>query len=166
VGDLGPTTDGVYVATGFGGWGMTNGTAAGRMLAAFARGETPKWAEAFDPERFDPEASAEDFVSENANVGKEFTRDWAETMLGGKDADVAPGEGEVVRRDGKPLAAARDEEGDLHVRSAVCTHLDCIVRWNDAEGSWDCPCHGSRFSVDGEVLEGPAVEDLPKRGEE
>ncbi|WP_276300928.1 FAD-dependent oxidoreductase [Halorussus lipolyticus] len=165
VGELGPTTEGVYVATGFGGWGMTNGTAAGRMLAEFARGEDPRWADAFDPTRIDPEAGGKNLVTENLNVGKEFTKDWAEALLGGKDADIAPGEGQVVRRGGKPLAAARDDEGDLHVSSAVCPHLDCIVHWNDGEQSWDCPCHGSRFSIDGEVLEGPAVEDLPKRGE-
>ncbi|NHN58119.1 MULTISPECIES: FAD-dependent oxidoreductase [Halorussus] len=165
VGDLGPTTDGVYVATGFGGWGMTNGTAAGRMLASYARGTTPKWADAFNPQRIDLDAAGEDLLSENLDVGKEFTRDWAKAPFRGEDPQVAPGEGEVVRRGGKQWAVARDEDGELHVTSAVCTHLDCIVHWNDAEQSWDCPCHGSRFSVDGEVLDGPAVADLPKRGE-
>ncbi|MFC7080901.1 FAD-dependent oxidoreductase [Halorussus caseinilyticus] len=165
VGELGPTTDGVYVATGFGGWGMTNGTAAGKMLAAFARGTTPRWADAFDPTRIDLEASGRVLLSENVNVGKEFTGDWAKSPFRGADPEVAPGEGEVVRRGGKQLAVARDEAGELHVTSAVCTHLNCIVHWNDAEGSWDCPCHGSRFSIDGKVLDGPAVEDLPERGE-
>ena len=166
VGDLGPTTDGVYAATGFGGWGMTNGTAAGRMLAAFARGETPKWADAFDPQRIDLDAAGKDLLSENLDVGKEFTRDWAKAPFRGNDPEVAPGEGEVIRRGEKQWAVARDESGELHVVSAVCTHMDCIVHWNDAEQSWDCPCHGSRFSIDGEVLDGPAVADLPKRGEE
>ncbi|WP_128477974.1 FAD-dependent oxidoreductase [Halorussus pelagicus] len=165
VGELGPTTHGVYVATGFGGWGMTNGTAAGRMLAAYARGESPRWAEAFDSQRFDPEAGGEEFLKENLDVGTEFARDWAKAPFRGKDPMVAPGEGEVVRRDRTQLAVARDQEGELHVTSAVCTHMDCIVHWNDAEQSWDCPCHGSRFSIDGEVLDGPAVADLPERGE-
>lgn len=165
VGELGPKTESVYVATGFGGWGMTNGTAAGTMLAEFAQGATPEWADAFDPMRFDPGASAADLVTENLDVATEFTTDWARAMLGGEDPVVAPGEGEVVRRDGRPLAVARDDDGDLHVRSAVCPHMNCVVRWNDGERSWDCPCHGSRFSVDGEVLDGPAVEDLPGRGE-
>jgi len=165
VGELGPATHGVYVATGFGGWGMTNGTAAGRMLAAYARGESPRWADAFDPQRFDLETGGKEFLKENLDVGTEFTRDWAKAPFRGKDPMVAPGEGEVVRRDGKQLAVARDEKGELHVRSAVCTHMDCIVHWNDGEQSWDCPCHGSRFSIDGEVLDGPAVEDLPERGE-
>ncbi|UPV99409.1 FAD-dependent oxidoreductase [Halorussus gelatinilyticus] len=165
VGELGPTTHGVYVATGFAGWGMTNGTAAGKMLAAYARGETPRWADAFDPQRFDPEAGGKEFLKENLDVGTEFTRDWAKAPFRGEDPAVAPGEGEVVRRGGKQLAVARDEDGELHVSSAVCTHMDCIVHWNDAEQSWDCPCHGSRFGLDGEVLDGPAVEDLPTRGE-
>ncbi|WP_135851591.1 FAD-dependent oxidoreductase [Halorussus salinus] len=165
VGELGPTTHGVYVATGFGGWGMTNGTAAGKMLATYARGETPRWSDAFDPQRFDPEAGGKEFLKENLDVGTEFTRDWAKALFRGEEPSVAPGEGEVVRRGGDQLAVARDEEGDLHVSSAVCPHLDCIVHWNDAEQSWDCPCHGSRFALDGEVLDGPAVEDLPTRGE-
>jgi glycine/D-amino acid oxidase-like deaminating enzyme/nitrite reductase/ring-hydroxylating ferredoxin subunit len=163
VGELGPKTEGVYVGTGFGGWGMTNGTAAGRMLAAFAQGKSPRWTDAFDPQRIDPGAAGTDLVTENVNVGKEFTKDWAKTLLGGVDPDVAPGEGEVIRRDGKPLAVSRDDEGDIHVTSAVCTHMGCLVHWNDGEQSWDCPCHGSRFSIDGEVLDGPAVEDLPGR---
>ncbi|WP_115862660.1 FAD-dependent oxidoreductase [Halorussus litoreus] len=165
VGELGPTTEGVYAATGFGGWGMTNGTAAGMMLADFAQGKTPRWADAFDPARFDPGAGTKELVTENVDVGKEFTVDWAKALLGGEDPTVAPGEGEVVKRDGKPLAVARDDNGDLHVTSAVCTHLGCIVHWNDGEQSWDCPCHGSRFSMDGDVLDGPAVDGLPKRGE-
>ncbi len=166
VGQLGPGYENVYGATGYGGWGMTNGTAAGMLLAQFARGDPNRlWAHTFDPERIDPGAAGKKLLTENANVGKEFTRDWAEALLGTADETVPPGEGEVVRRDGKPLAVARDEEGDLHVRSAVCTHMGCLVHWNDGERSWDCPCHGSRFSMDGEVLDGPAVEDLPSRWE-
>jgi glycine/D-amino acid oxidase-like deaminating enzyme/nitrite reductase/ring-hydroxylating ferredoxin subunit len=163
VGKLGPKTEGVYVGTGFGGWGMTNGTAAGRMLATFAQGDQPQWADAFDPQRLGPAAAGKDLVTENVNVGKEFTKDWAKTLLGGEDPGVAPGEGEVIRRDGTPLAVSRDDEGDLHVTSAVCTHMGCLVHWNDGEQSWDCPCHGSRFSMDGEVLDGPAVEDLTRK---
>ncbi|UPV73431.1 FAD-dependent oxidoreductase [Halorussus limi] len=165
VGELGPTTHDVYVATGFGGWGMTNGTATGKMLAEYARGKSPQWSDAFDPERIDPEAGGKEFLKENLDVGKEFTRDWAKAPFRGEDPNVAPGEGEVIRRGGKQYAVARDDDGEIHVTSAVCTHMDCIVHWNDAERSWDCPCHGSRFSIDGEVLDGPAVEDLPKRGE-
>jgi Rieske Fe-S protein len=71
-----------------------------------------------------------------------------------------------MRTEGKPTAIHRDEEGEIHAVSAVCTHLDCIVQWNNAEGTWDCPCHGSRFGVDGDLIVGPAVEDLPQRNDE
>ncbi|USZ68589.1 FAD-dependent oxidoreductase [Halorussus salilacus] len=166
VGRLGPGYENVYGATGFGGWGMTNGTAAGTLLAALARGGSTPWAETFDPERLDPGASGKDLVAENVDAGAQFARDWGAAALAGGDAgDLAPGEGKVVRRGGKPLAVSRDDEGEIHAVSAVCTHMKCLVRWNDGEESWDCPCHGSRFSVDGEVLDGPAVEDLSKRGE-
>jgi Rieske Fe-S protein len=74
--------------------------------------------------------------------------------------DVAPGEGHLLRKRGKMVAAYRDYDGGLRMHSAVCTHLGCYVRWNRAENSWDCPCHGSRFDVDGSVLNGPAVHGL------
>ena len=165
VGKLGPGAEHVYGATGFGGWGMTNGIAAGMMLADMVRGESNPWADVFDPERVTPKASGKKFLKENVNVGKEFTKDWAEALLAEEGHTIAPGEGMVVRRGGKPLAVSRDDDGEIHAVSAVCTHMDCIVHWNDGERSWDCPCHGSRFTMDGEVLDGPAVENLPKRGE-
>ncbi|WP_132058336.1 FAD-dependent oxidoreductase [Halorussus amylolyticus] len=164
VGELGPGYENVYGATGFAGWGMTNGTAAGMLLADLASDGTRPWAETFDPQRFDPGASGAKLVSENADAGAQFARDWATVALSADTDELAPGEGEVVRRGGKPLAVSRDEDGEIHAVSAVCTHMKCLVRWNDGEESWDCPCHGSRFSVDGEVLDGPAVEDLPGRG--
>lgn len=81
--------------------------------------------------------------------------------LGGSAAELAPGEGRVLGRPGRQRAVFRDEQGALHAHSAVCTHLGCEVRFNDAEQSWDCPCHGSRFDArDGSVLEGPAVRAL------
>jgi glycine/D-amino acid oxidase-like deaminating enzyme/nitrite reductase/ring-hydroxylating ferredoxin subunit len=163
VGKLGPGYEEVYSATGFAGWGMTNGTAAGMILADFAQGETRPWAETFSPERLHPGKSNAELVSENVNVGATFTSDWAKAVLGVEADEIASGEGKILRRDGKPLAVSRDEDGDVHAVSAVCTHMKCLVRWNDGEQSWDCPCHGSRFTVDGEVLDGPAVEDLPKR---
>lgn len=183
VGRLGPRTENVFVATGFGGWGMTNGTAAGMLLADLARektasetdrskmdqsemnrSETRDWVEAFDPTRFTPEASGKEFLTENVNVGTKFVGDWTKAALS-HETELAPGEGEIVRRGGDVLAVARDDDGELHVESAVCPHLKCLVRWNDAESTWDCPCHGSRFSIDGDVLDGPAVSDLPERRE-
>lgn len=77
--------------------------------------------------------------------------------------DIAPGEGRIVGRVGDQTAVYRDPQREVHAVSARCTHLGCIVSWNPAEASWDCPCHGSRFSVDGEVLQEPAVRDLEKK---
>ena len=165
VGKLGPGYEKVYSATGFAGWGMTNGTAAGMALADFAQGETRPWAETFSPERLHPGKSNLELVEENVNAGTKLAGDWAKAVVAGHADEIAPGEGKVIRRDGKPLAVSRDEDGEIHAVSAVCTHMKCLVRWNDGEQSWDCPCHGSRFSMDGEVLDGPAVTDLPTRWE-
>ena len=164
VGRLAPWTPHVHVATGFGGWGMSNGVAAGRTIADAILGRENPWASVFDPGRFEPLAGAREFVSENANVAREFVGDWlplskpAATDL----ARLAPGDATVTRRDGDPIAAHRDEDGELHVHSAVCPHMGCLVAWNDAERTWDCPCHGSRFEADGRVFDGPAVSDLSR----
>ncbi len=163
VGRLGHDTPGVYVATGFGGWGMSNGTAAGRLLADLVRGADNPWRDLYDPLRFRPSASARDLVVENADVAGQFVGDWLTKPRAGDPADLRPGEARVLRRGTDVLAAYRDEAGETHVRSAVCTHMRCLVQWNDAEGTWDCPCHGSRFDVDGSVIDGPAVRDLPER---
>jgi Rieske Fe-S protein len=118
------------------------------------------WAELFDSTRFKPLASAKELVKENANVGRHFVGD----HLGRPDVhsvdDLSPGQGGIVRRGASKVAAYRDEDGTLQEVSAVCTHLGCQVKWNQAERSWDCPCHGSRFDVSGRVIQGPAVKDL------
>ncbi|WP_121741801.1 FAD-dependent oxidoreductase [Natronorubrum halophilum] len=163
VGRVGAGAENVFVATGFRGWGMTNGVAAGRLLAQLIAGGEPPERDLFAPLRFTPKTSAGKAITENADAASQFATDWARTLLASDDPALEPGEGTVVRRGGKPIACARDEDGDLHATSAVCTHLYCLVQWNDAERSWDCPCHGSRFSLEGEVLEGPATEALPTR---
>jgi glycine/D-amino acid oxidase-like deaminating enzyme/nitrite reductase/ring-hydroxylating ferredoxin subunit len=166
VGAHAPQVDHVHVATGFGGWGMTNGTAAGRILADRILDRSNPWRAVYRPTRARPSA-AKDLLSHNADAMKHFVSDHLAARLGsGADADadaVAAGEATVVDSEEGPLGLYRDEDGELHAVSAVCTHLDCLVRWNDAERSWDCPCHGSRFDYDGTVLDTPAVEDLPTR---
>ena len=77
--------------------------------------------------------------------------------------DLAPGEGALVRHEGGTVAGYRDDDGRLRAVSPTCTHLWCLLAWNDAERSWDCPCHGSRFTPDGTVIEGPAVTDLERK---
>ncbi|MDQ2051113.1 FAD-dependent oxidoreductase [Natronolimnohabitans sp. A-GB9] len=164
VGRAGPRAENVLVATGFRGWGMTNGVAAGRALAERIAGGKPQARELFSPLRFTPKTSLADTLTENADAVSQFATDWARTLLASDLESLDPGEGTVVRRGGKPIACARDDDGELHTTSAVCTHMYCLVEWNDAERSWDCPCHGSRFSLEGERLEGPATEDLSTQG--
>lgn len=162
VGTLGPGTENVYVGTGFGGWGMTGGTSAGLIISdLIVEGSNPR-AEVFDPMRFTPRASARNFVGENAKVAAHFFGDRAESFLSGVDLPQR-GEADVVRYDGRPTAVYHGEDGDLHAVSAVCSHMQCLVEWNDAERTWDCPCHGSRFSYEGDVVSGPALDGLPKR---
>ncbi|SDR35129.1 FAD-dependent oxidoreductase [Natronobacterium texcoconense] len=163
VGRVGARAENVYVATGFRGWGMTNGVAAGRLLAGLLANERPAGRDLFDPLRFTPKTSLASTVTENADAISQFATDWARTLLTPDLTSLEPGEGTVLRKGSRPIACARDADGNLHATSAVCTHMACIVEWNDAERSWDCPCHGSRFSPEGDVLEGPATEELPTR---
>lgn len=151
--------DGVYVATGFSGWGLSNGTLAGMLIRDAIAGRANEWAQVYDPERSSLASAPIGFVRENANVAK--------ALIGGKlrrrpdslDA-VEPGSGAVVRVEGGKAAVYRDAEGRVTAVSARCTHMGCDVGWNAAETTWDCPCHGSRFAVTGEVLEGPATRPL------
>jgi Rieske Fe-S protein len=153
----------VYVATGFRKWGMTNGTAAGTMIADALTGRENPWLPAFDASRQRSTLSSRDLYKENANVAVQFVGDRLSTMRPPQADSLAPGEGGIVTSAGDKVAAFRDEGGVLHCVSPVCTHLGCLVSFNTAERTWDCPCHGSRFTVDGEVLQGPATEDLERK---
>jgi glycine/D-amino acid oxidase-like deaminating enzyme/nitrite reductase/ring-hydroxylating ferredoxin subunit len=163
VGKLTPVFGRVYTATGFGKWGLAAGAAAGSMLADRLLGEDNEWAGAFDSERAKPLASATDFIKENANVGKRMVMDHARRFRARSVADLEPGEGGIVDAGGDKVAAYRHPDGQVQAVSTLCTHLGCVVGFNDAELSWDCPCHGSRFGLDGRVLQGPAVEPLDPR---
>jgi glycine/D-amino acid oxidase-like deaminating enzyme/nitrite reductase/ring-hydroxylating ferredoxin subunit len=160
IGKLSTGSKNLYVATGFGGWGMTNSHVAAMILSDAVRVRENPWATLFDPSRFKPVTSAKDFVKENLNVAKEFMADRLSTPEL-DDLDKLPaGGGEVVEWKGEKAAIYKDEQGTVHTVSPVCTHMGCIVHWNNAEKSWDCPCHGSRFNFDGKVIQGPANEDL------
>ncbi|WP_049921020.1 FAD-dependent oxidoreductase [Halopiger djelfimassiliensis] len=167
VGQIDPLAEHVYVGTGFKGWGMTGGTAAGMILADLIVDGSNPWADVFDPQRVTPKASAKSFLEENVTVGGSFVGDRIRTLLAslGAAGDEAPdpGDARIVRRTGRPMGVYRDEDGTIHAVSAVCPHMGCLVRWNDAERTWDCPCHGSRFTHEGDVLSGPALEGLPYR---
>lgn len=151
--------DGVYIVTGDSGMGMTHSAIAAIMLPRLIAGESHPWKGLYDPSRKPVHALGE-FATKTGRMALQYA-DW---LTPGVDLDeIRPGEGRVVRRGVKLLAVYRDDRGALHPRSAVCTHLGCIVRWNHAERSWDCPCHGSRFNAFGKVLNGPALRDLPDR---
>jgi glycine/D-amino acid oxidase-like deaminating enzyme/nitrite reductase/ring-hydroxylating ferredoxin subunit len=153
----------IWTATGFGKWGLTNGTAAAEILTERIHGREHQWADLFDATRLSILPSAKKFVTQNADVVKRFVGDRLQALTAPRLEDLKPGEGGIVRHEGAKLAAYRDEAGVVHARSPVCTHLGCFVQWNPAERSWDCPCHGSRFHVDGEVLQGPALEPLAEK---
>jgi glycine/D-amino acid oxidase-like deaminating enzyme/nitrite reductase/ring-hydroxylating ferredoxin subunit len=170
VGQLAPRTDHVYVATGFGGWGLTNGTAAGMLLRDLILGRENAWAAVYEPTRLTARASAPSVLRHNTAAMRQFFGDRLATDAIATRVDLAPGEATVVESDEGPVGIYREPAGDeggdgeqggaLHVVSAVCPHMGCHVAWNDGEASWDCPCHGSRFDVDGSVLHTPAVADL------
>lgn len=160
IGKLAPHTDDIYVATGFGGWGMTNGTAAGILLADLVLGRPTQWQQVFTPTRFSPRASARDLLEHNVHATKHFLGDRLPRQSD-RFPELSTDEGAVVREGSDALGVYRDEDGEVYTVSAVCPHMGCRLRWNGAERSWDCPCHGSRFEYDGTVIDGPAVEDLP-----
>jgi glycine/D-amino acid oxidase-like deaminating enzyme/nitrite reductase/ring-hydroxylating ferredoxin subunit len=160
VGRLSPFGDRLLMATGFAKWGMTGGTAAAQILADRILGRENPHAALFDPNRFKPRAAAARFVEENARVGVHMVGDRLKHRGTRPIEDLAPGEGDIVRLDGEKVAGHRRDDGTLVAVSPVCTHLGCQVNWNTAERSWDCPCHGSRFSPEGDVLQGPAVHRL------
>ncbi len=168
VGRLSPLSRHVLVATGFSGWGMTNGTAAGMLLSDLLLGRENPWRDVVDPSR----ASVTGVVAALAKDAVLTAKD----LLGGFDppgtppseeaGDLRPGEGRVSEWGFDKVAISMDDEGRRHRVSAACTHLGCIVRWNSAERTWDCPCHGSRFDPDGRVLHGPATRPLEPDMEE
>jgi glycine/D-amino acid oxidase-like deaminating enzyme/nitrite reductase/ring-hydroxylating ferredoxin subunit len=151
--------DNVYVVTGDSGDGMTHGTIAGMLIGDLVAGRANPWEKLYDPTRKSVKAAAT-YVEENANFVGHMVRDWVRGGEVHDRADIPPGEGAIIRDGLSTHAVYRDPQGDLHELSAVCTHLGCLVQWNSGEKSWDCPCHGSRFAVDGAVLHGPANAPL------
>jgi nitrite reductase/ring-hydroxylating ferredoxin subunit len=136
---------GLYVATGFNGWGISNGTAAGMAIADQIHSQPHSWASIYNPTRRSP---------------KGFNKG-GDTQSSVASIDAIPaGQGGVIKRGKQKLAVWKDMNGKPHALSASCTHLGCTVTWNNAERTWDCPCHGSMFSADGDVIHGPAVKPL------
>jgi glycine/D-amino acid oxidase-like deaminating enzyme/nitrite reductase/ring-hydroxylating ferredoxin subunit len=149
----------VYIVTGDSGVGMTHGTIAGILIRDLILNRK-SWESLYDPSRKTLRATLT-FARENLNVAGEYAN-WLTPGDVGNVSEIKPGTGAVLRQGLSKLAVYRDEAGKVHEMSAVCTHLGCIVAWNPAEGSWDCPCHGSRFDPQGNILNGPAVAPLAR----
>lgn len=149
-----------YTATGFAADGLTWGSLAGMIISDLILDRDNPWSKRFDASRFTPAKSLKGWAKENAHVTKHLAQDYLNPARVKRFDDVAPGQGKVVAVEGEKLAVYRDNGGELSVVSAICTHMKCVVHWNGADTSWDCPCHGSRFKTDGSVIEGPAFHPL------
>ncbi|MFC8711265.1 FAD-dependent oxidoreductase [Streptomyces sp. NPDC057197] len=162
VGPLHQAARNTYVATGFGGWGLSGGIMAGGLLTALITGRDCPWRELYDPRRLRTAVrEAPAFLRNQAEVARHFVGDRLRPSP--PVEAIAPGEGAVVRSGLDHLAVYRDDEGTAHTLSARCTHLGCLVAFDSAERAWECPCHGSRFDTEGRVLQGPATESLERR---
>ncbi|HEY8466773.1 MAG TPA: FAD-dependent oxidoreductase [Solirubrobacterales bacterium] len=157
IGELAPFAPRILVATGFSKWGLAAGVAAADLLAHQLTGEPDPLARAFSPHRFRMGPALLEVARENADVALRFATG---RLRRGGDGELQPGEGRIVADGLRQVAEARTPDGELHRVSARCTHLGCIVRWNTGDGTWDCPCHGSRFDPDGTVRNGPAAAPL------
>lgn len=155
--------DRIWTATGYNKWGLTTGAVAAIILRDSIQGRENLWAGLFDSTRVDVMASAKSFIQENADVARRFVGDRLRSLAAPKLEELGSGEGTIVQHDGQKLAAYRDDSGAVHACSPLCTHMGCYVQWNTAEKSWDCPCHGSRFSFEGKVIQGPAVSPLERK---
>lgn len=158
VGQFTSETPNLFIATGFGKWGMTNSVVSSILLNdLIVNGKSP-WMEVYNPSRKSIINSSKEFIKQTANVAYELVDGKLDTPS--KDVDIKKGESKIIEIHGKRAGVYKDDEGTLHFVNTTCTHMGCEVNWNSAEKSWDCPCHGSRFTIDGEVIEGPAVNPL------
>jgi glycine/D-amino acid oxidase-like deaminating enzyme/nitrite reductase/ring-hydroxylating ferredoxin subunit len=153
----------LHVATGFKKWGMTHGAVAARLLRDQITGRPNPWSGLFRATRLHPLASAKELAVHNLDVGLRFAGDRLLTLRPPPALELAPGEAGLRELGGEKVAAYRDPDGRLHAVSGRCTHLGCLVAWNAAERTWDCPCHGSRYTYQGRVIQGPAVENLERK---
>lgn len=162
IGSYTPGSSRLYVATGYLKWGLATGTFAAMILTDLLTGKDNPWAGRFSPHRVTLKA-APGLAKMNAKVAVDMVGDRIHHADVDDVKDVPVDEGRVVKTGNDKTGVYRDPDGALHGVSLRCTHLGCLVRFNAAERSWDCPCHGSRFDVDGNVLEGPAVRSLPRK---
>lgn len=159
---IGESSPGQFIATGFSGNGMTFGTLAAMMASDWAAQKKNPWTNLFSPSRKKLKGSAWDYLKENFDYPYYLMKTRLAAPEGESLAALAPGEGKILKLQGKKMAVYCDSSGKVEKRSATCTHMGCVVRWNAAETTWDCPCHGSRFRTDGSVISGPAETPLAK----
>jgi len=162
IGPLQPLSRHTWVATGFGGWGMTSGVLAGMLLTDLIRGRRPEWAGIYDPRRLHPRAEARSAVKTGTKFAAHLTGSRVRARLESVSSaeEIEPGTAGVVHDHDGSWATFVDEDGGRHSVSSTCTHMGCLVSFNDVERAWECPCHGSRFALDGAVLQGPATQPL------
>jgi nitrite reductase/ring-hydroxylating ferredoxin subunit len=154
--------DNVFVATGDSGMGITHGTIAGTLLCDPILGRRNRFAALYEPSRKSLRAAGP-YLRENLVTAAQYA-DWLAPADVESVAQIAPDSGAVLRRGMARVAVYRGARGALHERSAKCTHLGCVVAWNDSDKTWDCPCHGSRFDRFGKVIHGPANRNLGPAG--
>jgi glycine/D-amino acid oxidase-like deaminating enzyme/Rieske Fe-S protein len=164
IGHLPAHPDHVYVAAGYGGNGMTYSSVAALIFRSMLLNEEDPVIDTdlFDPNRLKPIAGFTNFVTHNTGVVKNFLGKWFSSDKVTEMAELASGEGRIVKYENEKIGLYKDEKGALHAVSPVCAHMKCEVKWNSAELSWDCPCHGARYNIDGEVITGPADHSLEK----
>jgi glycine/D-amino acid oxidase-like deaminating enzyme/nitrite reductase/ring-hydroxylating ferredoxin subunit len=150
----------VYVGTGFGKWGMSHGTVAGLMISRMILGQTVPWAELYNPTRFKPIASAKELATHMLSSAKEMAAAYLVSNPTGTPEDLSNDSGELMKYDGEQIGAYKGARGKVYKVIPYCKHMGCPLVWNNAERSWDCPCHGSRYNYDGSVIHGPATSDL------
>jgi glycine/D-amino acid oxidase-like deaminating enzyme/nitrite reductase/ring-hydroxylating ferredoxin subunit len=161
---IGPLTKkhpAILVATGFRKWGMTLGTLAGQILSDHVLGNHNLYSDLFTPSRFKADPSIRKFAKENANVAAQLMKGKLDIPTKKAD-DIQIGEGAIILVNGRRCGGYRNDEGELYVVDTTCTHMGCECSWNHGDHTWDCPCHGSRFAVDGTVVEGPAKQPLSR----
>jgi glycine/D-amino acid oxidase-like deaminating enzyme len=163
IGHLPGSSEQVFVATGFGGNGMTYSHIAARLLTDMISGNKSPYEELFSPGRIKPIAGFSSIVKEGFDVVSSFIGDRLDIVKLESPSQLAEGQGKVVKYDHESVAFYKDETGKLFAVNPACTHLKCIIQWNGTEKSWDCPCHGARYSITGEVLTGPSSKPLQVR---